>query len=461
MHEARKRERTPGEEVSAGALPDGRHRKDVPALTGLRFVAAFSVLIGHGFSWILHNHETPGGVVFWVSQISGFGMTLFFVLSGFVIHYNYGNLVTTMRLRGIAAFLWARFARLYPLFVLMMLIYVALSSRTLGLITGHPERFGSVLEALPYFMLSVHSWLYALIGENPVIDAIGGGSPITWSISTEWFFYFIYPSVAWLILRARTPRLAVVLSLLWCALWITVTIGLYDRSASIDAWAVQHFGPIAGAQEHFQTSFVRWLLYFSPYVRLGEFMLGAFMGQLYINIEQRPVSDRENLAGTLAFFAAAVSVVVITYLNYSAIAYQTYNPDAGANMSCTNVICKMNMNFALAPSAALLVFCGARYKNIVSRMLMSRSILLLGGASYSIYLVHDVVLGIAVKLTGSARHSFAYDFVKLVFLLAVVLAVSLVLYAYYEAPARKWLRGRWGKPASPAELTKSTQTAVP
>ena len=459
MHEAR--ERTPGEEVSAGALPDGRHRKDVPALTGLRFVAAFSVLIGHGFSWILHNHETPGGVVFWVSQISGFGMTLFFVLSGFVIHYNYGNLVTTMRLRGIAAFLWARFARLYPLFALMMLVYVALSSRTLALITGHPERFGSVLEALPYFMLSVHSWLYAVIGENPVIDAIGGGSPITWSISTEWFFYFVYPSVAWLILRAQTPRLAVVLALLWCALWITVTIGLYDRSASIDAWAVQHFGPIAGAQEHFQTSFVRWLLYFSPYVRLGEFMLGAFMAQLYINIEKRPVSDRENLAGTLVFFAAAVSVVVITYLNYSTIAYQTYNPDAGANMSCTNVICKMNMNFALAPSAALAVFCGARYKNIVSRMLMSRSILLLGGASYSIYLVHDVVLGISVKLTGSARHSFAYDLVKLILLLLVVLAISLVLYAYYEAPARKWLRGRWGKPASPAELAKGGQTAVP
>ena len=71
----------------------GSGRQDVPALTGLRFVAAFSVLIGHGFSWILHNHETPGGVVFWVSQIAGLGMTLFFVLSGFVIHYNYGNLV--------------------------------------------------------------------------------------------------------------------------------------------------------------------------------------------------------------------------------------------------------------------------------------------------------------------------------------------------------------------------------
>ncbi|HEX5517925.1 MAG TPA: acyltransferase, partial [Pseudolabrys sp.] len=288
-------ERAGGVSVANGGSRDEHLRQDLPALTGLRFVAAFSVLIGHGFAWILADHETPGGIVFWVSQISGFGMTLFFVLSGFVIHYNYGKLVTTKRLRGVAAFLWARFARLYPLFLLMMLVYVALSSRTLALLAGNPERFGSILQALPYFLLSIHTWLYTLIGENPVIDAIGGGSPITWSISTEWFFYFAYPLVAWLILRARTPRLAAALALLWSALWIAVTVGLYDWSNAIDGWAVRHYGPIAGAQEHFQTSFVRWLLYFSPYVRLGEFLLGTLVAQLYINLERRLVSDRENL----------------------------------------------------------------------------------------------------------------------------------------------------------------------
>jgi peptidoglycan/LPS O-acetylase OafA/YrhL len=436
--------------VSNGGSRNELLRQDLPALTGLRFFAAFSVLIGHGFAWILADHQTPGGVVFWVSQISGFGMTLFFVLSGFVIHYNYGKLVTTKGARGVGAFLWARFARLYPLFLLMMLVYVALSSRTLALLSGNPDRFGSILQAFPYFLLSVHTWVYTLIGENPVIDAIGGGSPITWSISTEWFFYFAYPLLAWLILRARTARLAAVLALLWCALWIAVTVGLYDWSSVIDAWAVRNYGPIAGAQEHFQTSFVRWLLYFSPYVRLGEFLLGTLVAQLYINLERRPVSDRENLIGTVIFFAAVISVGVITYLNYRAIAYLSNSPDAGVNMSCTNIVCKMNMNFALAPTTALLIFCGARYKNIGSRMLGVRPVLLLGGASYSIYLVHDVVLGIAVKLTGSAKHSFVYDSVKLALLLAVVLAISLALYTYYEAPARKWLRKRHGTSASSA-----------
>src|SRR5262249_49614391 len=229
----------------------------------------------------------------------------------------------------VAAFLWARFARLYPLFLLMMVVYVALSSRTLELLAGHPERFGSILLALPYFVLSIHSWIYTVIDGNPVIDAIGGGSPITWSISTEWFFYFAYPLVAWLILRARTPRVAAMFALFWCVLWIAVTSSLYDWQVPINAWAVEHFGAISGTQEHLQASFLRWLLYFSPYVRLGEFMLGTFIAQLYISLEKRPVSKWENLIGALVFLTAAISVFVITYLNYGAIAYSNYGQDDG------------------------------------------------------------------------------------------------------------------------------------
>src|ERR1700726_4518484 len=103
------------------AAESAGRRPDVPALTGLRFLAAFSVLLAHGLSATLTNNEPPNGAVLWLMEASGFGMTLFFVLSGFVIHYNYAGLVTDGRWRGIAAFFWARFARLYPLFLLMML----------------------------------------------------------------------------------------------------------------------------------------------------------------------------------------------------------------------------------------------------------------------------------------------------------------------------------------------------
>jgi hypothetical protein len=410
-------------------------RKEVPGLTGLRFVAAFSVLLAHGAAVVLAPYRIPGGLVYWLMQASGIGMTLFFVLSGFVIHYNYAAIVSRGRFRGIGAYLWARFARLYPLFLLLLLGYLLVSRRHVDFWRGRPEEFETVLRALPYFLLSVQSWVYRPIDGHALTYAIGGSSSLTWSISTEWFFYFLYPCVAWLILRSRTPRRTLLLIALWCVLWIAVTSSLYDRAPAINAWAVARYGPIAEMREPqdafaAEQSFVRWLLYFSPYLRLGEFVLGSLVAQLYVQLRGRNAGMAENVAGTALFAAAAASMVAITYLEYS--------PDIGIN-----IFRKMYMNFALAPSAAALVFCAARYRNVFSRLLTSPPALKLGDASYSIYLVHFLVLMAVFKFIGPAAHGALFDTLTLLLAIAAVLAVSMLLYTYYEAPARNWLRRRW------------------
>ena len=414
-------------------------RDEVPALTGLRFVAAFSVLIAHGVSTILATHETPLGAVYWLRQASGFGMTLFFVLSGFVIHYNYASLITGGRPGGVAVYLWARFARLYPLFLLMLLVNVLVSSRHLAVWAGHPESFDSILQALPYFLISVQSWVYVPIGDSALISAIGGGSPLSWSISTEWFFYFLYPFIAWFVVRLRRPAFTVAVSLVWCAAWIVLATSLRDRSADIDLWAIERFGAVAGFQDHQQDSFVRWLLYFSPYLRMGEFMLGTFVAQLYVQLRDRPVTATEYRIGVGALFVAVISALLITWVMYS----PTFE---------MNVFRKMDTNFALAPTAALLIFCSARYQCIASRMLTSRPAIVLGDASYSIYLVHYVVLMTVVRLAGQSGHGVIFDVAELVLVLGIILAISIAMFTWYEAPARKWLRAQWGNDRKVAAL---------
>jgi peptidoglycan/LPS O-acetylase OafA/YrhL len=428
------------------AAESAGRRPDVPALTGLRFLAAFSVLLAHGLAATVASDEPPEGAVLWLMQSSGFGMTLFFVLSGFVIHYNYAGLVTDGRLRGIAAFFWARFARLYPLFLLMMLVYVLVSQRHVAYWTGHPEQINAIFQALPYFLLSIQSWIYKLIDGGALIDAIRGGSPPTWSISTEWFFYFAYPCIAWLILRARRPTAILLVAGLWCVLWTALSTGLYDRIPQIDAWAVARFGPVAGVQNK-DDSFVRWLLYVSPYLRIGEFVLGAITAQLYVALLSRDATRRESAVGGAVFWAAALSVFLINYLAYS--------PEVPLT-----IFRKMAMNFALAPSVALLVFCAARYQSAASRLLTSRPAIALGEASYSIYLVHSIVLISAVKLTGNVVHGSAYNVVKLIVLMAIVVAISLLLYAYYEAPARRWLRQHGSKRSAPAAFADAAQSSA-
>jgi peptidoglycan/LPS O-acetylase OafA/YrhL len=271
------------EKVGTRAVASFIHRDTVPGLTGLRFVAAFCVLIAHGVTVLMGGYD-----VYWIKQASGFGMTLFFVLSGFVIHYNYAAAVTgSQATRGTAAFFWARFAPLYPLLLLMLALYVLVSNRHFEFWTGRPERFIDILRALPYFSLSVQSWFYFPIGDSSLIYAIGPSASLTWSISTEWLFYLVYPLAAWAIVGLRTPRSLALAAVAWCTIWIFVATHLYDRSAQLDAWAIAHFGPVAGAQEHPLDCFVRWLLYFSPYLRIGEFILGALVAQFYFQLQAR------------------------------------------------------------------------------------------------------------------------------------------------------------------------------
>jgi peptidoglycan/LPS O-acetylase OafA/YrhL len=64
-------------------------REDIPSLTGLRGIAACSVLFAHAMDTSFAYEP----ILYPISaRIAYFGMSLFFVLSGFVIHYNYADL---------------------------------------------------------------------------------------------------------------------------------------------------------------------------------------------------------------------------------------------------------------------------------------------------------------------------------------------------------------------------------
>ena len=106
--------------MSLPALPVEKpipNKDRLPVLDGIRFLAALSILLGHAWGDILKFDDFPffssiGGM------ISMYGMPMFFVLSGFVIHYNYAQLFKTMGTRwAICEFFAARVARIYPLFI--------------------------------------------------------------------------------------------------------------------------------------------------------------------------------------------------------------------------------------------------------------------------------------------------------------------------------------------------------
>src|SRR5260221_10868016 len=98
-------------------------KKQLLELTSTRFFAAMAVLLGHFNEWL----DLPSWLSRWIA--GGFGVSFFFVLSGFILTYVYWeHFEGGVARRGYRRYLVARFARIYPSYamglVLITLLYV-------------------------------------------------------------------------------------------------------------------------------------------------------------------------------------------------------------------------------------------------------------------------------------------------------------------------------------------------
>jgi peptidoglycan/LPS O-acetylase OafA/YrhL len=412
---------------------DNTRGGDVPALTGLRFFAALSVVVAHGSFQIL-KFTPPDAVGGWLTRLGPFGMTLFFVLSGFVIHYNYRYLATTRGWAGFGTFLWARFARLYPLFLLMLTLDILFGHPLYDFMAGSVTGFMTILHALPYYLLFMQSWVYVPFDDRTLVDVMGGIISLSWSISTEWFFYLAYPLIAWLVLRTRRPVVILAVMVAWSLLWGGLASDLDGNGQEIDAWAIEHYGPIASVAAGDGNSFIRWIEYYSPYLRIGEFILGCLTAQLYLQQRDRAVSAREQVVGMWLLAISVASIPLIIFLSFS--------PEYRLPL-----LSGLRNNYALAPSIALVLFSVARYENPISRFLRGRFLVALGEASYSIYLTHLMIFvlvsGYVTQILPTTAPYMIYLTLRMIFVVFLVCLISLGLHVVVEVPARRWLRGIW------------------
>lgn len=386
------------------------------ALDGLRFLAAFSILFGHAWTTIIQFKDYPaissaGGIV------SLFGMPLFFVLSGFVIHYNYSNLFATMRPKwAIWEFLGARFARLYPLF--LAAVFAGYSIEGIFLWLGHYD-FAFALLTLHNLSLT-QSWFYeTMFGKLTLYFGFGMG----WSISTEWFFYIAFIAFVIPLTRQTNSRRVLVISAIYTALVIIFL--------TLIRTIVSRVGVHLHAFETGPYSFAWWFYYFSPYVRVWEFGLGCLAAQLYLLARNEKASARSHIIGS--FIAnLAVCILIISAVFYF------INPTFPAARAIRHLI----ENFGLGIPIALLVFCVARYPIRVSTLLRSRPLVLLGERSYSIYATHVlmVILFARTQKEMLTPLTFAEAFIRFCIVVALTFLLASATYRLIEVPGRVKLR---------------------
>ena len=411
-----------------GMTPSNRPEQ-LPVLTGLRFIAALCVVISHS----IHAMTTAGNPLWYtyLGTLSAFGMTLFFVLSGFVIHYNYCEPLMEHGWRGTTNFFVARFARLYPLYIVGVVLVLYEQGAFLGAWDGDAATGKTLKFALPFYLSMTQTWIYAANGDFSLIYQFPSLLlvQISWSISTEWFFYVIYPFVCILLTRLRGARL------IWASLTIAAgTLALmaaaFSAAGVIDRFGGNHFGPVATLAHGEQDSFFRWLVYFSPYARMPEFLLGCTVAASYRALQQQRPSMREERAGRCLPYLAliiALGLLLIMFSPSRPLPFLTF----------------LHMNFGFAVPVALLLFGLVRYETIVSRALACGWMVACGDASYSIYLLHLLIIPKAGLEAFPVGQSFALTcimLVRMIITIAVVIGFSLLVYRIVESPARRFLR---------------------
>lgn len=367
------------------SLP-GNGRARLPALTGVRIFAALAVYVNH----IGAPEGAPEALTNFMN--SGYsGVTIFFVLSGFVLTINYFKQMRHPTSTGVYDYFVARFARVYPLYVLVLLFVV---------IWQHYD--GEGIDGWWRHVLAVQAW------DPNVLRAFDFNGP-GWSISVEFFLYACFPLLIPLVARLRRPpaMLLTIAAIAVAMLALTAWFALTRADLPIADSGAAH----------------RWL-YRTPLTRLGDFALGILVARIYMT---GGVGGAAARIGRPLTWASILAIVAL--MSWPAFFISAWSWDVG---------------YAL-PAAALLFGLAVAPATLPARFLSLPLVVLLGEASYAFYLVHFPGL----EILGGGRWMTEFSAVTVIqeaLTLAVLLGLAVALHFAFEKPVRTYLRQKLSRP---------------
>ena len=277
------------------------------------------------------------------------GVAFFFVLSGFVMMHAYGRRITG--LGSFRSFFLRRFGRLYPLHFAMLSILLGIEFLKLLMVDGLHISSGT-----PPFMgansvPSLFANLFLLNGLGFLDDFTWNGP--SWTISTEFWVYGIF---FLLMVGTRRGHLS----------GAFVIAGLAGVALTLNALAGHPLKTVEGAGAL-------------------SCIYGFFLGMICYEAFQSPI--RKSLNPAVAEIVAAVLVVAVFAFP----------------VPLVEIIAPIIFGFA--------IFCLAEEQGPVSKMLTTRVLNWMGAVSYSVYLVHFVLLSVmngVLRVVQSKGHLEIY-----------------------------------------------------
>ncbi len=375
--------------MSMETLSDRNLRQgEIRALTGLRGCAAILVMFYH-FALSVPVDTLPLQNLLHNLYLC---VDLFFVLSGFVMAYSQaGSFETGYRARTHIAFLASRIARIYPLYaVITVESFCLLWSRATD---------------VDYY------WLGRTLLLNLALVQAWGLAPslegATWSISTEWAAYLLFPLLLCISVFAskRTAVLTTAVSLLAVVAvgcWPATEVGFpgQGRSGPLDVYSSATALPLLRC--------------------VAEFVLGLMTFRV-----------ASNLAGNVSQWAGPLAWVTI--------------------LAIAALLSRSGWDIAVIALFPVLIVALVPRTGSAGKLLGSPLPYRLGQWSYSIYLIHDKFSHSVGSLRAwlALRIPLASEVTVLV-MSALVIGIAAASYFVVELPLRKLVLRLIRRPRPPA-----------
>ncbi|MEH2333885.1 acyltransferase family protein [Nostoc sp.] len=369
--------------------------KHINSLTSLRGIAAFIVVVHH-FSY--YALPKTGSTLSAYSDFFRNGylwVDFFFILSGFIMTHVYiGNFFLRVTLSNYRSYLFSRFARIYPLHIFILSLFVGLEIIK-TLLTNNSTFTGKFnLTALfaNIFLLQA----FDLNCPNLFWCNTYWNEP-AWSISVEFVIYCIFPFLLFLLLKnsEKNDLIIYIYSLFSILLLIIFTRGNLDSIIGIPSIA-----------------------------RCG---LECVLGIITYKIYRRDNYKKYFNLNLLAIIAITWIIIIMNYYWHHL---------------------RSLHDWLILPAFSLLILAVSVNNNgVISKILNSRLMLYLGTISYSIYMVHWFVQELLKTFwIYKFHHVFGKNFTEYealtslgVFLMMILLAASLT-YKFVEVPMRNYLK---------------------
>jgi len=365
---------------------------EIKALTGLRIVAAVWVVLFH-FRPLLHD-AAPGflDALTPVLNCGAQGVDLFFILSGFVLTWNYlDRMGGSWSTRATLHFLWLRLARVWPVY--LVTLHLAALWVIFTMHVGHvPSQEIYRFTAISYVrqVLLVQLWF------QPFFDNSSWDGP-AWSISAEWLAYILFGLLVLVIFRiARATRAR---SLIWLALAATLppVVSLLVTGQFYTPWS--------------------WL----PRIVM-QFTAGALVAAAVSRLQ---LTDRGRRAAGYASVLLIAGVVAFLYWSEAHPLHGV--SDTGGLVDVLFV--PMVMTLAIGTGS-------------LPALLSTRPMVYGGQISFCLYMVHELAHTAWIWTAEQFELTMVGNDGKLLLagVLAVTFVAAAVLYHVVEEPGRRWMR---------------------